>query len=977
MSSRSLKALALTVLLAVMNVLPVFGAVQDNIAGKNAGYMAVLYDSTSGLPTSEANAIAQTRDGFIWIGGYSGLIRYDGTTFDRFDASTGISSVVSLFVDSSDRLWVGTNDSGAAVYQNGEFKFFTRKDGLRSSSIRSIEEDVEGNIIIATTQGIAAIDKDMKLHAINDAQLNEEYVCELRSDHNGVIYGETLSGAIFSIEDKRITAFYSPNTLGLGVIASISPDFERPGWVYLGTEERKIIHADMAGGMSSYTEYSVAPEENINCIMPNNGLVWICADNGIGYLDGDHKYYSLDSIPLNNSIDNMIVDYEGNMWFASSRQGVMKIVENDFADINAMAGLPPMVVNSTCIYEGFLYIGTDSGLYILDRNFSTQNNVLTDLLDGIRIRAIKTDSKGNLWLATYSDNGLVRMDASGTCTFFNEDKGLNSNRVRTMEELSDGTLAVATSGGVNLINGNEITASYDSDNGINNTEILSLAEGDEGELYMGSDGDGIYVLKGKSLTRIGVDDGLTSEVILRIKKDPVRGGFWLITSNSIVYMKDGKIDTIGNFPYSNNFDIYFADNGEMWILSSDGIYVVDGDEMVANGEIEYTHYDTSGGLPCIATANSRSCLTGDGILYISGGTGVCSVNINESSRTQKDILLAIPSVEADGTGYPVSGGEVTIPANVGRVIIGCHVLTYELKNPKVSYFLSGSDREPIETDKQSMREVVYTNLKGGKHTFTLNAEDPLTGEILNSTVITINKTRAYYESPAFMVLIVLLSLLLVGAIVWFYFKARLKRLERKREEDRRLIAQLSRTFAKCIDIKDTYTNGHSFRVAAYTKMIAGKIGCSDEEIEQYYNIALLHDLGKIGIPDKILNKPEALDDEEYKIMKTHAQKGLEILSDFEKIEPELAYGAGYHHERYDGKGYPKGLKGDEIPKVAQIIAVADTFDAMYSTRPYRKQLPLETVMEEIQRIAGAQLNPELVEAFVQIYKEGKFDDIKA
>ena len=204
-----------------------------------------------------------------------------------------------------------------------------------------------------------------------------------------------------------------------------------------------------------------------------------------------------------------------------------------------------------------------------------------------------------------------------------------------------------------------------------------------------------------------------------------------------------------------------------------------------------------------------------------------------------------------------------------------------------------------------------------------------------------------------------------------------KKLEKKREEDRKLISQLSRTFAKCIDIKDTYTNGHSFRVAAYTKMIAGKLGCSEDQIEEYYNIALLHDIGKIGIPDKILNKPEALDDEEYKEMKTHAQKVYEILSDFEKIEPELAYGAGYHHERYDGKGYPKGLKGDEIPKVAQIIAVADTFDAMYSTRPYRKQLPLDVVMEEIQRIAGQQLNPDLVEVFVELYKEGRFDSIKA
>ena len=227
------------------------------------------------------------------------------------------------------------------------------------------------------------------------------------------------------------------------------------------------------------------------------------------------------------------------------------------------------------------------------------------------------------------------------------------------------------------------------------------------------------------------------------------------------------------------------------------------------------------------------------------------------------------------------------------------------------------------------------------------------------------------------VIIGLICVAAVALLVWMYFRNRVRQLEKKREEDRKLISQLSRAFAKCIDIKDTYTNGHSFRVAAYTKMIAQKLGCSDEQIEQYYNIALLHDIGKIGIPDRILNKPEALDDEEYDEMKTHAQKGYEILADFENFEPELAYGSAYHHERYDGKGYPRGLKGDEIPRVAQIIAVADTFDAMYSTRPYRNQLPLDVVMKELERIAGEQLNPDLVKIFVELYKEGRFDSIKA
>ena len=122
--------------------------------GEGEGYAAILYNNTNGLPTSEANAIAETSEGFLWIGSYSGLIRYDGNTFERIDSTTGITSVVSLYVDSKERLWIGTNDNGVAVMEKGEVTLYNQVEGLKSSSIRSIVEDEEGNIFIATTYGL-------------------------------------------------------------------------------------------------------------------------------------------------------------------------------------------------------------------------------------------------------------------------------------------------------------------------------------------------------------------------------------------------------------------------------------------------------------------------------------------------------------------------------------------------------------------------------------------------------------------------------------------------------------------------------------------------------------------------------------------------------------------------------------------------------------------------------------------------------
>jgi energy-coupling factor transport system substrate-specific component len=160
-------------------------------------------------------------------------------------------------------------------------------------------------------------------------------------------------------------------------------------------------------------------------------------------------------------------------------------------------------------------------------------------------------------------------------------------------------------------------------------------------------------------------------------------------------------------------------------------------------------------------------------------------------------------------------------------------------------------------------------------------------------------------------------------------------------------------------------------------MLAAELGYDDETVEKFRNIALLHDIGKVGVPPEVLNKPGKLTDTEFAIIKSHSQLGYNALKSI-SIMPELAVGAQAHHERPDGKGYPKGLKGDEIPRVAQIIAVADTFDAMYSDRPYRKRMNFDKAVSIIQGCRGTQLAADVVDAFMRLVEQGKMraaDDI--
>lgn len=192
--------------------------------------------------------------------------------------------------------------------------------------------------------------------------------------------------------------------------------------------------------------------------------------------------------------------------------------------------------------------------------------------------------------------------------------------------------------------------------------------------------------------------------------------------------------------------------------------------------------------------------------------------------------------------------------------------------------------------------------------------------------------------------------------------------ETRRQSLERLSLQMVRTLANTIDAKDSYTNGHSTRVAKYSVMIAKRMGYAGERLEQLQYAAMLHDIGKIGIPREIINKPSRLTDEEYEIIKTHPAIGGNILKEISEI-PDIAIGARWHHERYDGKGYPDGLSGTEIPEIARIIGVADSYDAMTSKRSYRGVLPQEVVAGELQKGKGSQFDPQIAEIMLELIRE--------
>ena len=740
-------------------------AVTGQLSG--VGYSCVIYDATNGLPTSDANFIYCTSDGYVWIGGYSGIIRYDGTLFERMDATNGLTSGRTMFEDSKKRLWVGTNDNGVVVLNNGETIRFTYKEGLPSSSIRSFAEDNNGRVYIGSTSGISYVD-ETGLVNLEDDRIISKTIENMSSDSQGTIYGNTKDGEIFSIVDGAVDSFYTNESLGIEKISCVFADPNNQGKVYIGTEADAVYYGNFGDSVGNLEKITVSPANDIYCINYACNRIWITSEHYTGYIDEHNRFRVLRDVPMNNSIDMVTADYQGNLWFASSRQGVMKIVANNFLDINDMAGIENISVNATCIHNDMLYIGTDTGLHIINSDMTEVEKMLSKHFADTRIRCIMEDKKGNLWISTYTnDKGLVCVKPDNTLVSFTENNGMPDNSVRCTKITDDDTVLAATNGGLAVIKNEKVVKVIGAKDGVENTVFLTVEEGFNDEILAGSDGDGIYMIEGSKVSRFGREDGLTSDVILRIKKDEERGVIWIITSNSIEYLKDGVITNVDSFPYNNNFDMYFDDNSNIWILSSYGVYYVKAQDMIDNTIKEYGLYTIANGLISTPSSNSYSALDSDGSLYISGRSGVSKVNINHYFEESVKIKLAVRSITCDDAKItPDASGKYVIPASKGRIQISPSILDYTMSNPTIRMFIEGYEDSGITAQQSKLTQLEYTGLKYGNYILHIQVLDRGTGEVLQDETFSIVKTPRLFELLVFKILIVAFIAALVGIIVW-------------------------------------------------------------------------------------------------------------------------------------------------------------------------------------------------------------------
>lgn len=945
-------------------------------ASEAAAYLRHVYDADNALPCGHANDVAQTNNGILWVGTNAGLFRYNGSSFHFMDSYDAVKNVNCLYVDQEGRLWIGTKDNGLVLAINEKIaNTLDSANGLPSDSVRSIVQSADGNYYVCTSSQMAVvrITSGIKVTRTLEEVYGGLYVA---ADKEGNVAAVTENGGLYILKDQAVRyAVAAPE----GAERFSACAFDENGILYAGTSDGRIRTYRLVGSRAMETaNIRCEGAERINQISFLAGCIWVLSDSGIGLLNRN-VYQRVDTGGFDSSVERMTVDYQGNLWFASATRGLLQLSETRFPNVNTETGLPAEAVQSTCVKDGTLYIGTAHGLTAVAlASGKPVGNLPTVYLADTPINCIQTDSVGNLWICS-SGKGLIRFAPDGTIKTYGEESGVGSTAY-LCTVLSDGTIAVSGECGLALI-GAETVQTIPFGDLLGTAQILSICEHPDGRILLGTDGNGIVAVRsGRVVGHLTKAYGLPSGVVRRIVRDSAADILYIVTGNSLCYMENNAIWQILDFPYSDNYDVIPDDDGEVFVLGSSGIFVVRKEALLSGTGSDRTLLDSKAGFQGALTKNAYNALAKNKNLYLSTDRGVVLMNLDAYRPEKRSYRLMVSAIKLDGKTVPIERGSgLTIGRDINNIEFIPEIVNYFPDNPKVSYYLEGIDSGYKTVAQNDLSGIVYTNLASGEYTFHLALIDEESGNVREESTYGFIKEKSIYDNAWFLIYMLVVGGLFIGWLAWFLTKRRaLRTLAAQQEKLALALKQVQMgnetilAIAKTVDAKDSMTSQHSQRVSEYSVLISEKLGFSAAERENLRKAALLHDIGKIGIPDSILNKPDRLADKEYAVMKTHVTRGAEILKDFTLIE-HVVEGAKYHHERYDGCGYPDGLKGGDIPLYGRIIAIADAFDAMTANRVYRKRLAFSLVLEELRKGRGTQFDPELLDLFLAVIDSGGID----
>ena len=948
-------------------------------------YVSRNWNAESGLPGNTITDIMQDNDGYMYFGTYSGLLRFDGVEFISmnriYNEKYQFLSARTTFQDSRNHIWIGSNDEGVTcIKDNGEILCYTVKEGLPNNSIRAICEDKNNFIWIGTASGIMCVNRQYILEYLvgfDELPNNNHFsLTQLYCDTAGRMWIVTQTDNVYCYTGGKIEKGNMIKSFENPVVTTVTQDSSGNFW--FGVEPHYVVKVTP----DSETVYDVGHGNQkgtavTGIFQDSSKNMWFALDNGITVLhDGVLSYVETGDFLADDRVNQIMEDREKNIWVALDRGGIQKISYSKF-QTTSMESTVNAIAQDT--FRKVIWIACDNGLYCYKDNSFVENEI-TKFCRNIRIRHVGVTSDGALLLNCYEKYDQIKVNLDGKIELWNKANGLAGDKSRISIQLKNGDLYSGTTTGLSIINQKtgEITNINKSD-GLDSEFIMCLFEDDDGSVWFGTDGGGVYVIDSATkqiIRKLNKDDGLVGNIVFKISSER-SGEIWVCTGSglSIISKKTGEIH---NFDFSNGFGVdgvfqVLVDfTQKVWATSNQGIFSVklyEIDDVIQGrrNAVSPTYYSkldgiNSGGV----TSTSVSMEDDKGRLWFTLIDGFAVLNPVKNASNNYAPTVKIQSLTADNekiefhTNVRHNGFYVDIEPNIKRLNIKYTGISF-VSSEQVQFktMLEGFDKDYSEWTKE--RTASFTNLKPGTYTFHVIAQNADGVQSDSEATLTIIKRAYLWQKLWFKIVMSILILGIAALFIIMRFRAYRKRQKEIEELSREVTMALSQT----IDAKDKYTKGHSNRVAKYSQMLAEALGEDEKTQENIYYVALLHDIGKIGVPNAIINKPGKLTDEEYEIIKTHPVIGSDILKTISSM-PEISIGARSHHERYDGKGYPDGLKGEEIPWIARIIGVADSYDAMTSNRSYRSYLPQDVVKGEILKGRGFQFDPRVADAMINL-----------
>lgn len=945
-------------------------------------YVSRVWKADDGLSGNSVTDIVQTNDGYIYLGTYDGLVRFDGVEFLNINKNTearvSFVSARTVFQDSEGNFWIGANDEGVTCIRiDGTSVKYDTENGLPNNSIRAFCEAKDGTIWIGTSAGIAWIKDGVVSVPEENALPNENKVLvkKLFLDSNGKVWVITSDGngtLVYSEGNfSKYTGIKKVNPMAISTVMQDSS-----GVFWFGVSPHYVVRYDGKSETVYDIGFGAQKGTVVNCIEQDSfGNLWCALDTGITVIhDNILSYMDTTNILSDEKVVKILEDRENNIWVATDRGGIQKLSRTKFKTVNMGTSVNAITRD---LLRDCVWVAGDNGLYCIKAGDSVHNEI-TEYCKNIRIRHVEYTSNGNLLISAYERLGQVRVKPDGTITSWTKEKdGLTGNKVRVALEASDGKIYIGTTTGLNIVDAktDRLVNKITKDNGISNDYIMCIYEAEDGTVWCGTDGGGVFLLRdGKVLGSFTSENGLAGNVIFKINSFS-EDEIWLCTGTGISICRNGKFY---NFNAANGlgtdsvFQVIPDSAGKIWCTSNKGIFNVsiqDFEEVIsgAKNKVKAKYFGRSDGIVSGGvTSTSLSMKDEEGRLWFTLIDGFTKYDSVKGSYNRKAPIVHVQNIMIDNNENIIPAGKPIVLSSANKRLnikyTGLSFVSSELVEFK--YKLEGFDKD--FSDWSTNREVSYTNLKPGVYKFmiiTRNSDGVLSKP---SGTITLIKKAAFWQQIWFYVLI----FMVFAFCVYLLIKSRIAHLKADNNRLQQIYMEITRALTGTIDAKDKYTNGHSERVAKYSLMIAERAGLSEKEQQNIYMMAILHDIGKIGIPDSIINKPGKLTDEEFEVIKTHPVIGSEILQSIKSVKG-IAIGARSHHERYDGKGYPDHLKGNEIPYEARIIGVADAYDAMTSNRSYRNYLPQEVVREQIEKGKGTQFDPEYADNMLEIIDEDK------